>query len=259
VKAHGRIREHCRRRWDWNTACSERVGRRSRCGAVALYRRVDVSQFPNQQVFDMTLTKRLEIIRTGAANAPYLGLLGTVLGLMLSFQTMGASGTMAVSRIMIGLNLALTATTVGRLVASSCVAMNNVLHRRVNELVTLIRSGVDRDLDQINVIPLVDGMLVLLVIVLTTSACIMTRQIPVDLANTKEAGDRRDGPLVITIFLNDQPVTNNGLKIVLNPHPRESFVVVRADRVTALKPFIGLVDEVQGRGFRQVSLDVVRS
>ena len=54
---------------------------------------------------------------------------------MLTFNTMGTSGTIAVSTIMIGLSLALKATAVGLLVAIPCVAMNNVLRRRVAELV----------------------------------------------------------------------------------------------------------------------------
>ena len=40
----------------------------------------------------------------------------------------------------------------------------------------------EREVDQINVIPLVDIMLVLLVIVLTTATFITTGQIPVNLA-----------------------------------------------------------------------------
>ena len=103
------------------------------------YRRVDIKQFSNQQIFEMALTKRLVIIGTVAANAPYIGLLGTVLGIMLTFHTMGTSGTMAVSTIMIGLSLALKATAVGLLVAIPCVAMNNFLRRRVSELVTQYR------------------------------------------------------------------------------------------------------------------------
>ncbi|MEW6542610.1 MAG: biopolymer transporter ExbD [Nitrospirota bacterium] len=123
----------------------------------------------------------------------------------------------------------------------------------------------ERELNQINVIPLVDVMLVLLVIVLTTATFITTGQIPVDLAKAKEAGDRKDVPLVLTLtadgrlFLNDQPVTQDGLKAVLAPHPRESLVVVRADRVTLLERFVQVVDEVRGLGFRQVSLEVERS
>jgi biopolymer transport protein ExbB len=103
------------------------------------YRRVDLAQFPNLQVFEIALTKRLVIIGTVAANAPYIGLLGTVLGIMLTFHTMGTSGQMAVSTIMIGLSLALKATAVGLLVAIPCVVMNNVLRRRVAELITLYK------------------------------------------------------------------------------------------------------------------------
>jgi biopolymer transport protein ExbD len=123
----------------------------------------------------------------------------------------------------------------------------------------------ERELDQINVVPLVDVMLVLLVIVLTTATFITTGQVPVELARAKEAGDRQDVPLVITLtstgamFLNDEPVSEEDLKTVLAPHPRESLVMVRADRVTVLERFVGVVDEVRGLGFRQVSLEVVRS
>jgi biopolymer transport protein ExbB len=100
------------------------------------YRRVDLAQYPNAQLLEITLTRRLVIIGTVAANAPYIGLLGTVLGIMLTFHTMGTSGTMAVNTIMIGLSLALKATAVGLLVAIPCVVMNNVLRRRVAELLT---------------------------------------------------------------------------------------------------------------------------
>lgn len=103
------------------------------------YRRVDVRQFPSQQEFEIALTKRLVIIGTVAANAPYIGLLGTVLGIMLTFHTMGTSGTMAVSTIMIGLSLALKATAMGLLVAIPCVVMNNMLRRRVTVLIALYK------------------------------------------------------------------------------------------------------------------------
>jgi biopolymer transport protein ExbB len=100
------------------------------------YQRINLSQFSNVQLLEITLTKRLVVIGTVAANAPYIGLLGTVLGIMLTFHTMGTSGTMAVNTIMIGLSLALKATAVGLLVAIPCVVMNNLLRRRVTELLT---------------------------------------------------------------------------------------------------------------------------
>lgn len=104
------------------------------------YKRVDLAQYPNHQLFEIALTRRLVVIGTVAANAPYIGLLGTVLGIMMTFHTMGTSKTIAVSSIMVGLSLALKATAVGLLVAIPCVVMNNALRRRVAELMTLYRS-----------------------------------------------------------------------------------------------------------------------
>lgn len=104
------------------------------------YRRVTPEQFHDIQTMEMALTKRLVVIGTVAANAPYIGLLGTVLGIMLTFHTMGTSGTMAVGAIMVGLSLALKATAVGLLVAIPCVVLNNVLRRRVAELLTLYKA-----------------------------------------------------------------------------------------------------------------------
>lgn len=123
----------------------------------------------------------------------------------------------------------------------------------------------ERELNQINVIPLVDVMLVVLVIVLTTATFISTGQVPVELAKAKAAGEQKEKPLVITLtadgrlFLDDQPVEEDNLKTMLTSHPRESLVLVRADRITVLERFVGLVDDVRGLGFRQVSLEVVRS
>ncbi len=101
------------------------------------YQRVDLTQYPDSLGLEIALTRRLVIIGTVAANAPYIGLLGTVLGIMLTFHTMGTSGTMAVSAIMIGLSLALKATAVGLFVAIPCVVMNNVLRRKVTEILAL--------------------------------------------------------------------------------------------------------------------------
>jgi biopolymer transport protein ExbD len=121
-----------------------------------------------------------------------------------------------------------------------------------------------RDIDQINVIPLVDVMLVLLVIVLTTATFISSGQIPVNLAKAKEVGARKDAPIIITLtadgalFLNDRTVPEGGLQGALTAEPRESAVVVRADKVTLLERFVSVVDEVRGLGFQQVSLEVIR-
>jgi biopolymer transport protein ExbD len=123
----------------------------------------------------------------------------------------------------------------------------------------------DRELNQINVIPLVDVMLVLLVIVLTTATFINAGQIPVNLAKAAAANERQDTPLIITVtaqgelFVNDHAVPDEQLDATLSTHPRESLVLVRADKVTRLERFVAVVDRVRGLGFRQVSLEVIRT
>jgi len=98
------------------------------------YWRIDVYAYPSLDACEIALTRRLVVIGTVPANAPYIGLLGTVLGIMLTFHTMGSSGAMAVTTIMIGLSLALKATAAGLVVAIPCVVMNNMPRRRVCEL-----------------------------------------------------------------------------------------------------------------------------
>ncbi len=123
----------------------------------------------------------------------------------------------------------------------------------------------DRELNQINVIPLVDVMLVLLVIVLTTATFMTTSQIPVNLAKASAATVLPDTPLIITVtaegelFVNDRAVPDEQLDATLLTHPRESLVLVRADRVTRLERFVTVVDRVRGLGFHQVSLEVTRA
>lgn len=123
----------------------------------------------------------------------------------------------------------------------------------------------DHDLDQINVIPLVDVMLVLLVIVLTTATFISTGQIPVELAKAKHATAALEKPVVITlqpggdVYINQQAVAMDALDAALEGYARETPIIVRADRATVLERFVKLVDTVKGTGFTQVSLEVERS
>ena len=118
-------------------------------------------------------------------------------------------------------------------------------------------------MDSINVVPLVDVMLVLLTIVLTTATFVVNGRIPVDLASAKTAQATQVAPIVLTLtaehvlFLNDKPVQD--LAAALTPLPRDSIVVVRADGRLALSAFVDLVDQVKSHGFKQVSLEVKRT
>lgn len=108
--------------------------------AIAFERRrfyagVQISSFKSKKELEIELTRRLHLIATIGSNAPYIGLLGTVLGIMLTFSEMGNGGLMEPGRIMSGLALALKATAIGLLVAIPSVTLYNLLLRRVKELV----------------------------------------------------------------------------------------------------------------------------
>ena len=95
------------------------------------YRQVRAADYRDRKSLELFLTNKLHLIATIGSNAPYIGLLGTVLGIMLTFQTMGRDGFVNTSNIMTGLALALKATAVGLLVAIPSVALYNLLLRKV--------------------------------------------------------------------------------------------------------------------------------
>jgi biopolymer transport protein ExbB len=99
------------------------------------YRNVRTEDFTDKKSLELMLTGKLHIIATIGSNAPYVGLLGTVLGIMLTFYTMGKEGFMDTNKIMVGLALALKATAVGLLVAIPSIVLYNVLLRRVKVLI----------------------------------------------------------------------------------------------------------------------------
>lgn len=98
------------------------------------YSRVELSHFANQDELEVDLTRNLTTIATIGSNAPYVGLLGTVLGILISFFDMGQSGTIETATIMLGLALALKATALGLLVAIPSIVFYNALLRRVEVL-----------------------------------------------------------------------------------------------------------------------------
>lgn len=101
---------------------------------ASFYRKVRISAFQDIKSLELALTGRLFVIASVGSNAPYLGLLGTVLGIMLTFYNMGQDAAMDTGRIMTGLALALKATAVGLVVALLAVILYNTLLRKVKIL-----------------------------------------------------------------------------------------------------------------------------
>ena len=100
---------------------------------LRFYRIVQATRYSSRARLEADLTRRLNLIGTIGANAPYIGLLGTMLGIMVTFQTLGSGSNMDVKSIMTGLSLALKATAAGIAVAIPCVVLNNILRRKVRE------------------------------------------------------------------------------------------------------------------------------
>ena len=80
------------------------------------------------------LERRLIILGTLGNNAPFVGLFGTVLGIIKSFNDLAVTGSSGVSVVMAGISTALVATAFGILVAIPAVVANNYFHSRLDEL-----------------------------------------------------------------------------------------------------------------------------
>jgi len=81
------------------------------------------------------LEKRLIILGTLGNNAPFVGLFGTVLGIIKAFNDLAVTGSSGVSVVMAGISAALVATAFGILVAIPAVIANNYFHTRLEEMV----------------------------------------------------------------------------------------------------------------------------
>ena len=98
-------------------------------------RKVSLERYEkDRKGLEIEATKRLGIVATIGSNAPYIGLLGTVLGIMFTFYAIGVEGIVDATKIMVGLALALKATAIGLLVAIPAIIFHNYLVRRVRVL-----------------------------------------------------------------------------------------------------------------------------
>ena len=102
---------------------------------MLFYRYIKLVLYNNKIELEVDLSKNLTLIATIGSNAPYVGLLGTVFGIILTFVQMGQSGAVDTASIMTGLALALQATAGGLLVAIPSIVFYNLLTRKSEVLV----------------------------------------------------------------------------------------------------------------------------
>ena len=96
----------------------------------------------------LELKRFLWVMATVGAMAPFLGLLGTVLGIMRSFTAMGISGKSGFNVIASGLAQALATTAAGILVAIIAVALFNYFQTRIAGMRVRLTNALDDILDQ---------------------------------------------------------------------------------------------------------------
>ena len=80
--------------------------------------------------------RRLSILATLASNSPYIGLFGTVLGIVRAFKDLSKDMAAASTGVMAGIAEALVATAIGLLVAIPAVVAYNVFKGMVKDAVT---------------------------------------------------------------------------------------------------------------------------
>jgi biopolymer transport protein ExbD len=119
----------------------------------------------------------------------------------------------------------------------------------------------DKEFDYINVIPLVDVMLVLFTIVLTTSTFIASGMISISLPKASQARNEaiiKQQTITIDksgiIYFNTSPVLLEDLGTALHKLDRETPIMVRADSYIRLQAFIDVLDLLNSRGFQKVAV-----
>ncbi len=90
-----------------------------------------------EKVFDVQesgerreLNRGLAFLGTVGSNAPFLGLTGTVIGILSAFDRFAASGGHGSTEVMVAISRALVATAIGLLVAIPAVVFYNILRTR---------------------------------------------------------------------------------------------------------------------------------
>ncbi|SFV70301.1 MotA/TolQ/ExbB proton channel family protein [hydrothermal vent metagenome] len=103
---------------------------------MMFYKSVRIEDYQHRDNLELDLTDNINVISAIGTNAPYVGLLGTVVGIMITFYTLGDIGSVDTKKVMIGLALALKATAMGLLVAMPAIVAYTIALRKVERILT---------------------------------------------------------------------------------------------------------------------------
>ena len=103
---------------------------------MMFYSSVRIEDYEHRDELELDLTNNIGVISAIGTNAPYVGLLGTVVGIMITFYTLGEVGAVDAKKIMTGLALALKATAMGLVVAMPAIVAYTIALRKVERVLT---------------------------------------------------------------------------------------------------------------------------
>jgi biopolymer transport protein ExbB len=101
---------------------------------LMFYRAVRLDDYESRDLLELDLSDNLSTIGAIGSNAPYVGLLGTVIGIMITFYTLGDVGAVDTKKIMTGLALALKATAMGLIVAMPAITFYTIVMRKMERI-----------------------------------------------------------------------------------------------------------------------------
>lgn len=118
-----------------------------------------------------------------------------------------------------------------------------------------------RRFDQINVIPFIDIMLVLLAIVLTTASFIAQGKIPLDLPIADSAAPLASSATIEiaidragSIFIDGESVHREALDRHLAELPHDARILLRVDAAVEFSAFVVVVDRLKARDLNRVTI-----
>jgi len=91
--------------------------------------------------FRLGLEKRLTFLGTLGSNAPFIGLLGTVLGIIKAFRDLSLETKGGASTVMAGISEALVATAIGLFVAIPAVVAYNYFERKLDGILSRVEAN----------------------------------------------------------------------------------------------------------------------
>jgi biopolymer transport protein ExbB len=96
---------------------------------------------------ELELKRYVWVLATAGASAPFIGLFGTVVGILVAFQSMAIMGTGGFSVVAAGISEALISTALGLAVAIIAVIFYNYFSVKIENINAMIRINCERLID----------------------------------------------------------------------------------------------------------------